>query len=388
MVIFVHLIIAMRNTVFFLFFTFYFLSPIASIAQDSKPWDGFGMEVNAIDGKVIKHTPKFHLPIPDLTLGTDINFQYKTYGRKAWEQRRRYPIVGVAFAYTNYGIDSVYGRLYSLYPNIMIPLITGKHLEWTLRIGDGIAYATKDYSRIHPFDTLNNAIGSKINDYGSFLMDLRYHINTHWDVQLGVNFSHYSDASYHQPNLGVNLFGEHIGIKYFPVSSSPKRIVRDLPHLKNRWLFQYRLTMAYDESNAPLGPLYPAYLATAYVSKRWINKNKFFGGFDYSYHTLIYAYLRNNLGFVSPGTEAQHSYKTAAFIGNEFLLGRVGVVLQAGYYLHEAYQSQGKIYEKIGGNLYLVQKEHGPIKEFFLCAFLKTHLSVAELAEFGFGMGF
>ena len=49
---------------------------------------------------------------------------------------------------------------------------------------------------------------------------------------------------------------------------------------------------------------------------------------------------------------------------------------------------QGKVYEKIGGNLYLVQREHGPIKEFFLCGYLKTHLSVAELAEFGFGMGF
>ena len=378
----------MRNRTFFLFFTFHFLYTTACSAQDTKPWDGFGIEINAFEGKVVKHTPKFHLPIPDLTLGTDINFQYKTYGRKAWEQRRRYPIVGVAFAYTNYGVDSVYGRLFSLYPNIVIPLITGKHLEWTLRIGDGVGIATRAYSRVHPFDTLNNAIGSKINDYGSFMMDLRYHINTHWDVQLGVNFSHYSDASYHQPNLGVNLFGEHIGIKYSPVSASPKHITRDLPHLKNRWLFQYRLTMAYDESNAPLGPLYPAYLATGFVSKRWISKNKFFGGFDYSYHTLIYAYLRNNLGFVPPGTERQHSYKTAAFIGNEFLLGRVGVVLQAGYYLHQAFMTQGKVYEKIGGNLYLVQKEHGPIKEFFLCAFLKTHLSVAELAEFGFGMGF
>ena len=57
-------------------------------------------------------------------------------------------------------------------------------------------------------------------------------------------------------------------------------------------------------------------------------------------------------------------------------------------YIHQAFLTQGKIYEKLGGNLYLVKKEHGPVKEFFLCGFLKTHLSVAELAEFGFGMGF
>ena len=377
----------MHRRIFFLFFIIHSLHSIACIAQGEKPWDGFGIEVNAFEGKVIKHTPKFHLPIPALTTGMDINFQYKTHGRKDWEQRRRYPTIGVAFAYTNYGIDSVYGRLFSLYPNLVIPLITGRKLEWTLRIGDGIAYATKAYSRINPFDTLNNAIGSKINDYGSFMTDLRYHINAHWDVQLGANFSHFSDASFHQPNLGVNLYGAHFGIKYFPVSSSPKRIVKNLKPLTKRWLFQFRLTMAEDASNAPLGPLYPVYLATGYVSKRWISKNKVFAGVDYSYHTLDYAYLRNN-GFVPSGTEAKNSYKTAAFAGNEFLLGRVGVVLQVGYYLHQAFLTQGKVYEKLGGNLYLVQKEHGPIKEFFLCAYLKTHLSVAELAEFGFGMGF
>jgi len=388
-VIFVHPITTMRNPVFyFLFFIFYFLLTTTCIAQDTKPWEGFGIEVNAFEGRVIKHNAKFELPLPSLTTGLDVNFQYKTYGKKEWEQRRRYPIIGVGIAYTNYGIDSVYGRLFSIYPNLVIPLITGRKLEWTLRIGDGIAYATRDYSRIHPFDTINNAIGSKINDYGSFMMDLRYHVNTHWDVQVGANFSHYSNASFQQPNLGVNLFGAHVGVKYFPVSSEPKHIVRDLKPLKNRWLFQFRLTMAYDEANAPLGPLYPAYLATGYVSKRWLSKNKFIGGFDYSYHTLIYSFLRNNIGFVTPGTEAQHSYKTAVFAGNEFLLGRVGIVLQAGYYLHQAFQTQGKVYEKIGGNVYLVQKEHGLIKEFFLCTYLKTHLSVAELVEFGFGMGF
>lgn len=384
--IFVHPIYQMHRLGFFLFS---FLYVITCTAQDSsRHWEGFGIETDFFEGKVIKHTPKFHLPLPNLTTGVDINFQWKTYGKKEWHQRRRYPVIGVGFAYTNYGIDSVYGHLFSLYPNLTIPLITGRKLEWTLRIGDGISYTTRDFSRLHPFDTANNAIGSHINDYGSFMMDLRYHVNNHWDVQLGANFAHYSDASYHQPNLGINLYGTHIGIKYFPVSSSPKRIVRDLKPLKNRWLFQFRLTMAFDGSYAPQGPIYPIYLATGYVSKRWISKNKFFAGLDYSYHTNIYSFLRNNEGMVPYGTEREHSYKSAIFAGNEFLLGRVGVVLQVGYYIHQAFQVEGKIYEKIGGNLYLVQREHGVIKEFFLCAFLKTHLSVAELSEYGFGMGF
>ena len=346
--------------------------------------DGFGIELNAFAGKVIKHSVKFKLPVPDLTTGLDINLQQKTCGTKDWHQRRRYPTIGVGLTYTNYGIDSIYGRCFSIYPNLTIPLITGDKMEWTLRVGDGAGYVTRDFSRK---DSINNAIGSHLNDYASFMMDLRYHINIHWDVQLGANFSHISDASYHQPNLGVNLYGAHVGLKYFPGTSCPKRITRDLKPLKNRWLGEFRLTMAFNQSNAPGGPLYPIYLGTAYASKRWKSKNKFMAGLDYSYHSNIYAYLRNN-SFVAEGTEYRYSYKAAVFAGNEFLLGRVGVVLQAGYYLHQAFQVQGAVYEKLGGNLYLVQKEHGPVKELFICAFLKTHLSVAELAEFGFGMGF
>lgn len=363
-----------------------FLCPHVLRAQSTDVLTGIGFEGNVFAGKVLKHTAKFHLPIPDVTTGTDINFLWKTFGRKEWHQRRGYPTIGVAFAYTNYGIDSVYGRCFSMYPNITIPLIAGNRLEWTVRLGFGIAYVTRNYSRI-PFDTLNNAIGSNVNAYPSVFTDLRYHISNHWDVQAGANISHISDASFHQPNLGINMYAAHVGVRYFPRGSSPKCVVRDLKPLPNRWLFQFRATIAYDGSNAPLGPAYPIYLGTAYVSKRWDSRNKVFGGVDYSFHTNIDAFLHNN-EFVAPGTEAQHSYKTAAFIGNEFLVGRVGVVAQVGYYLHQAFQVQGKVYEKLGGNLYLVQREHGAIKEFFLCGFLKTHLSVAELAEFGFGMGF
>jgi len=171
-----------RFPVLLVFVTLLFCLSQQCHAQDDRLWDGFGMEMNGFTGKVIKHTPKFHLPIPDLTKGVDLNFQWKTFGRKEWQQRRRFPIVGIGFTY---------GRCFSVYPNLTIPLITGKHLEWTMRIGDGIGYVTRDYSRLHPFDTMNNAIGSKINDYGSFLMDMRYHINQHWDVQGGHQFLSY-----------------------------------------------------------------------------------------------------------------------------------------------------------------------------------------------------
>ncbi len=360
--------------------------PFVAQAQDSQQFSGWGVETNPFVGKVVKHTVKFHLPIPDISSGLDVNFVSQRHGRKDWEQRRRFPLLGIGLTYTNYGLDSVYGRCLGLYPNITMNLIKGKKLEWVLRIGDGIGYVTHHYSR-HPItDTINNAIGSTINDYFSFNTDIRYHINLHWDVQAGASFTHISDASYHQPNLGINLLGGHVGIRYFPVTRVPQYIRKDLPHLKNRWLVQGRVGLAFTQSDAPAGPLFPVYMASAYVSRRWISKNKMFGGLDYSYHQGIYAFLRNNE--ILPGEEAKNSYKSAIFVGNEFLLGRVGVVLQVGFYLKQAALKQDIYYQKIGANYYLLQREKGPIKELFLTGLLKTHKTIAELAEFGVGLGF
>lgn len=370
-----------------LFLTLLLFGPFFSFSQDSSRHAGFCFDVNMFAGRVIKHTEKFRLPLPDVSSGVDVNFQWRKYGRKEWEQRRRYPIVGIALAYTNYGIDSVYGRVFSIYPNIEIPIITGHRLNWTARIGNGAGFVTRRYSRTGYVDTLNNAISSTLNDYASFMTDIRWNIDKHWQVQAGVNFSHISNASFRQPNLGINLAGGHVGVKYYPVSSEPRRIVRELKPLKNRWLGQFRTTVAANESNAPLGPTYPIYVATAFASKRWISKNKMFFGADYSYHQQIFAFLRDN-SFVEPGTEQKEATKIAIIGGNEFLLGRVGVVLQVGVYVQQAFQSQGKYYQKLGGNFYMVQREKGFIKEAYLCAFLKTHLSVAEWAEAGFGMSF
>jgi hypothetical protein len=351
-----------------------------------QPWSGFGLESNFIVGKVFKHTPKFRAPIPDVSTATEFNFVQQTYGRKDWHQRRHFPLVGFGFAYTNYGIDSIYGKCYSIYPTLQLPIVRGKHFEWTLRMGYGLGYITRHYERTPGWDTLNNAISSHINNYTTISTDLRYHINQHWDVQLGGNFTHVSNAALKQPNLGVNMYGAHVGLRYYPVSSRPQKLVRDLPPLKNRWLAQVRLSMAFNEMGTTDGPIYPVYLASAYVSRRWLSKNKMFAGLDYSYHTKIAAFLENNE--IYPGDAKAHAWKSAVFAGNEFLFGRVGILLQLGYYLRAGELSETKYYEKLGGNLYLVQKEHGPIKELCVSALLKAHKTEAELAEIGLGFGF
>jgi hypothetical protein len=356
---------------------------LAGITTGAYAQNGIGIEANFVAGKIFKHTDKFNGPIPDLSTAFDLAVLKQTTGTLDWEQRRHYPIWGVGATYTNYGVDSIYGGVYGIYPLLQTYLIRGKRLQWTLRGGMGLAYVTKHYERAPNWDTLNNAIGSAINNFTTFSTDVRYRLNDNWSIQAGLNFSHCSNGDMKQPNLGINMWGGHVGLRFWPAGDKPMLIDRERPKLSNRILAQARIGIAFNELE---GPVYQTYLASVWASKRYKSRNKVFIGLDYSYHTRIYAFQRNNE--INIGQERANSWKSAVFVGHEWMFGRFAIVLQMGVYVKEAMLRLDKYYQKIGYNYYLLRTEHGPLKELCLSVMLKTHKTDAELVEYGIGLGF
>ena len=363
----------------------FFLLLNTAKAQPENPWAGWGIDANYLMGKGFKHSAKMRAGFPYTIDAFELNLVTQTSGTKEWHQRRNYPLLGVGLAYTDYDRNTIYGHAISIYPNIQLPILRLKKFEWTMKLGFGFAYISKEYSRGPDWDTLNTAIGSHINNYTCFATDLRYRFNGHLDIQAGGDFAHISNAAFRQPNLGINKFGAHIGLRYFPVTSRPKRIHSELPVLKNRILAQLRLGVAGNEQSAPNGPMYINRLATAYASYRYAGKNKLQLGVDYAYYKNVERFYLNNE--IYPGKEKQHSWRSAVFVGNEFLIGNVSILLQAGYYIKHLTPADYVIYEKLGVNLYLVQQEKGLVKEFFPYIYLKTHGTQAELVEVGLGVG-
>lgn len=353
-------------------------------AQDR--WAGVGIESNILAGKIFRHSPKFPTQLPKAVTGIELNAVFQTRGTKDWQQRRKYPVVGFGAMYTNYGIDSIYGQCISIYPNLEIPLLRFKKLEWTVKAAFGLGYMTRKFSRFPDFDTLNTAIGSNFNNFSLFATDIRYRLNEHIDIQVGGNFTHVSNAAFRTPNLGINAYGAHIGVRYFPTTAQPNKIKKELTPLKNRWLVQARLGFSGRQEFTPDGPMYPVYLVTAFVSKRYHSKNKVLLGLDYSYHSNMYAFLRNNQ--IHEGEERAYSWKSAVIVGNEFLYGRVGILFQLGFYIKQYALPEDFFYQKLGGNYYLLQKEEGILKELSASILLKTHKFSAELVEVGIGVGF
>lgn len=348
---------------------------------------GFGVELNYMGGRILKHTKNFRAPVPPYSQAVELNFIQQTDGNKQWQQRRRYPLWGAGLVMTNYGDNANIGTCYGINANLQFPLVRAGRFEWTGRIGAGISYVTRRFSLAPEWDTLNTAISSHFNNFTLFTTDFRYFLSDHWAVQVGGQFSHISNGALRQPNLGINFTGLHAGVRWYPQSARPPHIHDpNLPHLSNRWLAQARLGFSFTESGYANGPLYPVGIATVYASKRYLSKNKALIGLDASVHPKIYAFMRANE--VEPGKERAGSWKAAVFVGHEWLMGRAGLQVQVGYYVKKAWLNGGNIYQKLGANYYLVRREHGALKELFLSCFLKTHLAQAELGEFAIGWGF
>ncbi|MCF8451322.1 MAG: acyloxyacyl hydrolase [Taibaiella sp.] len=358
----------------------------AFAADDTASHNGFGVDCNIIVGRIIRHSAKFTAPVPAYSLGFDANLVWQSCGTKPWQQLCGYPLTGIGILYTDYRSKHIFGKCVGAYPNLQVPIIKGKSLEWTIRFGVGLAYVTKKYQAYPTYDTLNTAVSTHLNAFGVFMTDVRWHINPHWDFQAGVNLTHISNALYREPNLGVNMVGGHIGFRYFPGSSAPCRISAPLPEMKNRWLVETRFGLSHKEARAKGNPVEPAYIGAVYVSKRFKGKKKLFAGVDAAYHKDVYAFLINY--GVEYGQEKQHAWDGGIFAGGEYIIGRLGLVGMVGVYYRQTFLDFDPVYQKMGGKYYLISREKGVGKELFISAFLNTHGVVAEYAEFGMGIGF
>lgn len=366
-----------------------FLSSLSLYAQDASRLAGYGIEINPIAGRIIKHNRIFP-PVPDMSTGVDICILKQTTGTKAWQQRRKYPLVGLGITYTDYGLNAVYGKCVGVYPVWQFYFVKGKRIEWTWRFGFGIGYATKHYQRHPVWDTLNNLIGSNLNNFTMLASDVRYHVNQHWDVQIGFSGTHISNGDFKAPNLGINMLGGHIGVRYYPVTSRPVLQEKELPKLRSRILVQLRMGLGLIEDGFADGPQRPVYMPGLFVSKRYGSRNKVFIGVDYAFYETVYRFLVYNE--ISPGKEKEKATEMSVFIGNEFLIGKFGLVVQAGYPFKRVDVVNGKdnykYVEKLGYNYYLIQNEKGIVKELTLHSYIKAKRFKAATIEFGVGLAF
>ncbi len=355
--------------------------------EEQPKGSGLGIEFTPKVLSMVKHTTNFTGPISKFCYGFDLNIIRQHYGKKPWHQLRNYPMLGASISYLNYNNESVYGHVIGISPLMVLPLLRNEQWEWTFRAGMGIGIATRYYNRKTNNNTENVAIGGLINNVSPFATDLRFKPNEHWQLSMGLSFTHVSNATLQVPNLGINTWGGHVGVRYFPVTSTPQKIsYKPAPSFRNNYMFFAKASIAYKETGAPDGPMFRTYIGQLGVAKRYASKNKVYTGIDYHYHSMKYHFAINSGATVANKMHLAGQF--GLFLGHEFIYGKVGLVGQLGYYIVPALDQKERLYQKIGLNYYVIRREKGFLQELYIGGILKTHLTVAELFELGIGVSF
>lgn len=333
-------------------------------------------------GRIFIHTPKIYTDAPPFSGGFELSFQQQTDGRRDWHQRFGFPEVGIHLFYAQHG-SSQLGYSISCYPTIQFRIVDLPKGYCFLKFGGGLGYASKHWQRLPSADTMMNIIGSHINNFTMFQLGGRHVFSDRFSAQAGLHFYHLSNAAARSPNYGINTYGAFLGANYHLQPALQHFRHRPLTKFHNPLNLVVSGSVAFAEDKTPDGPLYPVLTGSLALYQMYRNKSRVFFGSDVIYSTKTRSFIRNtnqqtNGHWLDP-------LQYTAYVGHQFLFGKIGFPLTFGAYLNRPVGGQ-KIYQKLGMNYHVLHYRKGPIKDGFLSLILKTHLIQAQYAELGFGI--
>lgn len=331
-------------------------------------------------GTIFKHNSLF---LPDVTQKShafELAISKQTNGEKPWQRRWNYPQLGAAFFMARFGDNEVFGNAYAVIPYVKFWLKRSKPVDLYFRAGMGLGYITRPFDYVENPD--NNVIGSKINNCTQFSLGADFKINRELSLFSALNFTHFSNASFQAPNLGINYIAFSGGFRYLPNANLGGMNEEALPKPVQKNFFRLSSSIAFYEYRAPGGPKYPIFIFSGAYVRATSVANRIFGGIQFTH----------DLGRKEFLTQYVHEYKKmkandlSVFVGDEIFFGRLSFDLAIGAYLLKAHDNKTPIYARLGLNYHALKFGQSKEKSMFIGIHMKTHYFVAQYFDVGLGV--
>jgi hypothetical protein len=364
----------LRSTAIFIFFII--ITKVSAQSTDPEYDYTFTTGGNLFIGSVYKHTKKIGHLSEGLTKGFEICINKNTYGKEVWEQIFKYPDIGVSLGYFDYGSD-ILGQSLGLFVYSDFYLIRNRRFESILKLGTGLGYHTK------PYDNENNhknvAVSSRITGNMKVGLGLNYKLTERWKLTASLTLSHFSQAAYSLPNLGVNVLSTNVGATYLVSKGTSSYKLLDKNYQYDKSL-KYNVNFSYGlKEITPIGgPKYPVYVFTFYVHKQISKLSILNIGLDGFSNTALIEEMKKSGEFIDDYPDHKRIGMT---IGHELKMNRVAFLFQIGAYLYRPYKVDYPIYQR------LALKYYAGKRIYFHYGFI-THYAKADHSEWGLGLSF
>jgi hypothetical protein len=330
-------------------------------------------------GNVYKHTNDIAHLITGHPEGFMLSYNWKTFGKKEWQQVYNYPDYGVSFHYLDFknkylGENYAVGVHYNFY-------FFKRQLMF--RISQGIGMTTNPYDK--ETNNKNNAFGTKILDNNYFLLQYKKeNIIDRIGIQAGFMLTHFSNGRFKAPNSGINTIALNLGLNY-NLDEKQEFIIDSLPPKQfYKEPIKYNIAFRTGVSEGPVPGLGQRqfYHIGLYADKRIGRKSALQLGTD----VFFSRYLKDYIKFVSVAfpdnkpVDPNTDYKRVGlFIGHELFINKLSIETQFGYYVYKPFDYEVDVYQRLGAKYYLY-------KNCFTGIGLKTHGGRAEAIEASIGI--
>jgi len=366
----------MKKFFFFLLF-FFFLFSFSQKKEKSSTY----FDAQVFRGNIYKHTNDISHLITGHPNGFMLSYNWKTFGKKEWQQIYNYPDYGVSFHYLDFknnylGHNFALGIHYNFY-------FFNRNLMF--RISQGIGITSNPYEK--ETNNKNNAFGTRVMDNTYAL--LQYKKENIFDkigLQVGFMLTHFSNGRFKAPNSGINTIVLNLGLNY-KLDEEQEFIIDSLPSKeKYKERIKYNIAFRTGISEGPVPALGQRqfYHIGLYADKRIGRKSALQLGTD----VFLSRYLKEYIQFVSVAfpkdhkdyTDSNTDYKRIGlFVGHELFINKLSIETQLGYYVYKPFDYETDIYQRIGAKYYLY-------KNIFTGLGLKTHGGRAEAIEATLGI--
>lgn len=410
----------------------FFVVAVAVFAENSdKEKTEFAIKANFRGGQLINSHESTRLIAPGPSWGGEIDIEFPSTRQYPWQQYFGDPTIGVGLVYMNLGAD-VLGNCVAVYPYFLLPIISRPHFQFYWKAGVGLSFFDKHYWNC---DTVrenyytpqaNPLISSVVNVYLNTGLNVNFPIRDGWAVNAEFGYSHMSNGSVINPNLGINMMYGSIGASYTInkrdfVGKTKEKTFADLPYVWSLKFLASGGSCQLDDMDNLSYPIASLRVGATYKVCNWYAVG---GSLDAFFNA---GYVRQGLdticgadGIVMSDIEnklqQQHThydryhitedrledkFKVGLALNNEFMLGRLTIMFDFGVYLWDPLRNQyePEVNPKYGTNrpmfyTYNISEEDGwsyfrlgmrcrVWDNLALSVAVKTHLQRAEFIEWG-----
>jgi hypothetical protein len=308
--------------------------------------------------------------------GFEIAVFKKTSGKSIWHKLYNYPELGFKYYFSTLGNKDIFGNIHAVYLFANLHIINKSKISFNCLTGLGGCYVTKKFDPENNFR--NIAVGSKLNIFFHFDLNLHIKISPKFIFITGLNFNHFSNATLKQPNVGLNFGNSYTGLIY-RIGEKSEHSDIDIPYFKSFSEKSIIIASGLKSSNIYNKKHAPTASLSINFTKNIFYKYACGIGIDLFYDSSMKKSIQK-----SDLIEFKNIYYFTSGIhfSNEVVINKLSIAIQIGAFILLKDHNKNKI---IYNRAVIKYK----INDFiFVNVALKTHLVVADFLEFGIGFNF